>query len=148
MAHIVFSGVLERYPNLKFLIHHGGSMIPHFSGRIGPGWDQLGSRTPAHQQEDVTGYPLTGRPVDYFKMSYADTALFGAAHALRCALWFFGPDRVLFSVRPREGPRLHPLPHRQRGGTQPHHAPADSDLRRAAVTDEQQEGRLLSRQVR
>ncbi|MEU5043128.1 amidohydrolase family protein [Streptomyces griseorubiginosus] len=108
MARIVFSGVLERYPNLKFLIHHGGSMVPHFSGRVGPGWDQLGSRTPAHQQEDVTGYPLTKRPVDYFKMFYADTALFGAAHALRCAVEFFGPERVLFGsdspYDPEKGP--------------------------------------------
>src|SRR5438445_630477 len=38
MARIVFSGVLERYPDLKLLIHHGGSMVPHFSGRVGPGW--------------------------------------------------------------------------------------------------------------
>ncbi|HEY1347410.1 MAG TPA: amidohydrolase family protein, partial [Streptosporangiaceae bacterium] len=37
MARIVFSGVLERYPDLKLLIHHGGSMVPHFSGRVGPG---------------------------------------------------------------------------------------------------------------
>jgi uncharacterized protein len=42
MARIVFSGVLERYPELKLLIHHGGSMVPHFAGRVGPGWDQLG----------------------------------------------------------------------------------------------------------
>jgi predicted TIM-barrel fold metal-dependent hydrolase len=108
MARIVFSGVLERYPNLKFLIHHGGSMIPHFSGRVGPGWDQLGSRTPAHQRADVTGYPLAKRPVEYFRMFYADTALFGAAHALRCALSFFGPERVLFGsdspYDPQKGP--------------------------------------------
>lgn len=97
MARIVFSGVLERHPGLKFLIHHAGSMIPHFSGRVGPGWDQLGARTPEHQRDDITGYPLTKRPLDYFKMFYADTALFGADHALRCAIEFFGTDRVLFA---------------------------------------------------
>ncbi|WP_260695476.1 amidohydrolase family protein [Streptomyces sp. IB201691-2A2] len=108
MARVVFGGVLERHPTLKLLIHHGGSMIPHFSGRVGPGWDQLGSRTPDHQREDVTGYPLTKRPLDYFKMFYADTALFGAPHALRCALEFFGPDHVLFGsdspYDPEKGP--------------------------------------------
>ena len=46
MARLVFSGVLERHPELKILIHHGGSMVPHFAGRVGPGWDQLGARTP------------------------------------------------------------------------------------------------------
>ncbi|MCW2891614.1 MAG: amidohydrolase [Actinomycetia bacterium] len=38
MARIVFSGVLERYPELKLLIHHGGSIVPHFAGRVGPGY--------------------------------------------------------------------------------------------------------------
>lgn len=108
MARIVFSGVLERHPQLKFLIHHGGSMIPHFAGRVGPGWDQLGARTPEAQKEDITGYPLTKRPIDYFRMFYADTALFGAAHAVRCAIDFFGVDHVLFGsdcpFDPEKGP--------------------------------------------
>lgn len=108
MARLVFSGVLERNPALKLLIHHGGSMVPHFSGRVGPGWDQLGARTPEEQSADVTGYPLTKRPVEYFKMMYADTAMFGAAHALRCSIDFYGADRVLFSsdspYDPERGP--------------------------------------------
>lgn len=108
MARIVFGGVLERHPELKFLIHHGGSMIPHFSGRVGPGWDQLGARTPDEHREDIAGPPLTKRPIDYFRMFYADTALFGAEHALRCSLEFFGTDRVLFAsdspYDPEKGP--------------------------------------------
>ena len=107
MARMVFSGKLERHPNLKFLIHHGGSMIPHFSGRVGPGWDQLGSRTPEDRKGEVA-HELTRRPVDYFKMFYADTALMGAQHAIRCALEFFGPEHVLFAsdspYDPEKGP--------------------------------------------
>ena len=108
MARIVFSGVLERCPQLKLLIHHGGSMVPHFSGRVGPGWDQLGARTPEQQREDIEGYSLTKRPLDYFKMMYADTALFGAAHALKCSIDFYGVDHVLFGsdspYDPEKGP--------------------------------------------
>lgn len=108
MARIVFSGVLERYPELKLLIHHGGSMVPHFSGRVGPGWDQLGARTPEDQKEDIEGYPLSRRPIDYFRMMYADTAMFGAAHALRCSIDFYGTDHVLFAsdspYDPERGP--------------------------------------------
>jgi len=37
------------------------------------------------------------RPVDYFRMFYADTALFGADGATRCGLEFFGVDHVLFA---------------------------------------------------
>jgi predicted TIM-barrel fold metal-dependent hydrolase len=108
MARMVFSGVLERYPRLKFLIHHGGSMVPHFAGRIGPGWDQLGARTPVDQRQDVEHYPLAKRPVDYFRMFHVDTALFGAAHAVRCSIDFFGVDHVLFAsdspFDPEQGP--------------------------------------------
>ncbi len=108
MARLVFSGHLERHPGLKLLIHHGGSMIPHFAGRVGPGWDQLGSRTPDENREEIEHYPLSRRPLDYFKMFYADTALFGAQHAVRCCLDFFGPDRVLFAsdspFDPEKGP--------------------------------------------
>lgn len=108
MSRIVFGGVLERHPGLKFLIHHGGSMVPHFAGRVGPGWNQLGARTPEEHKDDLDGYPLTKRPIDYFRMFYADTALFGARHALRCTVEFFGTDRVLFAsdspYDPERGP--------------------------------------------
>jgi aminocarboxymuconate-semialdehyde decarboxylase len=108
MSRIVFGGVLERHPTLKFLIHHGGSMVPHFAGRVGPGWDQLGERTPDSQRELIDGYPLSKRPIEYFKMFYADTAMFGAAHALRCVVDFYGADRVLFGsdspFDPEKGP--------------------------------------------
>lgn len=96
MARMVFSGVLERHPDIKFLIHHGGSVVPHLAGRVGPGLDQLGARTPPEQEDDVDHPPLSRRPIDYFKMFYVDTALFGARHAIECCLEFFGPDRLLF----------------------------------------------------
>lgn len=108
MARVVFSGVLERHPDLMLLIHHGGSMVPHFSGRVGPGWDQLGARTPSEQSADIEGYPLTKRPIEYFRMMYVDTAMFGAAHALRCSVDFYGADHVLFGsdspYDPERGP--------------------------------------------
>jgi aminocarboxymuconate-semialdehyde decarboxylase len=82
-------------------------MIPHFSGRVGPGWDQLGSRTPEERKSEVAN-ELTRRPLDYFKMFYADTALMGAQHAIRCALEFFGPEQMLFAsdspYDPEKGP--------------------------------------------
>ncbi|HEY2600938.1 MAG TPA: amidohydrolase family protein [Thermoleophilaceae bacterium] len=107
MARLVFAGLFDRLPGIKILTHHGGGMTPHFAGRVGHGWDQLGARTPPDEAEDVA-HDLEGRPLDYFKRFYADTAMFGAAPAIRCALEFFGPDQMLFAsdspFDPEKGP--------------------------------------------
>ena len=95
MAHLVFSGLFDRYPEIKIITHHLGGMIPYFEGRVGPGWDQLGART---SDEDYTLLlkKLKKRPLDYFRLFYADTALFGAREATALGLKFFGAERVLF----------------------------------------------------
>jgi len=96
MSRIVFSGLLDKFPNLKIITHHMGGMIPYFEGRVGYGWDVLGSRT-----SDVDYVSLLKsmkkRPIDYFRMFYADTALFGGQAATKCGLDFFGVDHVLFA---------------------------------------------------
>jgi predicted TIM-barrel fold metal-dependent hydrolase len=96
MARLVFSGLFERLPHLKIIAHHMGAMIPYFEGRIRHGWAQLGTRSTG---EDYTGTMRVLRKplVDYFRMYYVDTALFGCPAALRCGLEFFGMDRVLFA---------------------------------------------------
>jgi uncharacterized protein len=96
MARFVFSGYLDKFPTLKLITHHMGGMIPYFEGRVGYGWDQLGTRT---SDMDYTALlkSLKKRPIDYFRQFYADTALFGAAAATRCGFDFFGADRVVFA---------------------------------------------------
>jgi predicted TIM-barrel fold metal-dependent hydrolase len=96
MAHIVFEGLFDRHPELKIITHHMGGMIPYFEGRVGPGWDQLGART-SDVDYSLLLRKLAKRPIDYFRLFYADTALFGATEATRCGLRFFGPERVLFA---------------------------------------------------
>jgi len=107
MARIAFSGLFDRHPGLRILTHHGGGTVPHLEGRIAGGWDQLGARTPADEHDDVAN-DLKRRPLDYFKMFYADTALFGAPNAIATALAFFGPERILFAsdspFDPERGP--------------------------------------------
>ena len=107
MARLVFAGYFDRFPNLKIIAHHMGAMIPYFAGRVGPGWDQLGART-SDKDYSVVLKSLAKRPFDYFKMFYADTALFGAYDATVCGLKFFGVDRVLFAsdapFDPEKGP--------------------------------------------
>jgi uncharacterized protein len=97
MARLLFSGLFDRHPNLKIIVHHLGGMVPHFSGRVGGGLDQLGRRT--DNPEDVAARSkLRKRPIDYFRMFYGDTALFGPWAPIECGLDFFGVDHVLFGT--------------------------------------------------
>jgi aminocarboxymuconate-semialdehyde decarboxylase len=97
MARLLFSGLFDRHPNLKIIVHHLGGMVPHFAGRVGGGLDQLGRRTDDADDAAARGR-LQKRPIDYFRMFYGDTALFGPAHAVECGLEFFGVDHVLFGT--------------------------------------------------
>ncbi len=99
IARLVFSGVLDRHPGLNIVTHHLGGIIPYLEGRIGPLWDQLGSRTDGAEGDSYRAIlrSLKLRPVDYFRRLHADAAVGGSAGALRCGIDFFGPDRVMFA---------------------------------------------------
>jgi uncharacterized protein len=108
MARLVFSKTLDKYSDLKIIVHHLGAMVPYFEGRVGPGWDQLGART---TDEDYVALrkSLKKRPLDYFKQDfYADSAVFGSRAATVCGLEFYGVDRVVFAsdspFDPEKGP--------------------------------------------
>jgi len=97
MGRLVFSGLFDRHPDLVVITHHLGAMIPFCEGRIGGGLDQLGSRSDDPEDAAALGR-LRKRPIDYFRMFYGDTALFGAWHAMESGLAFFGADHVLFGT--------------------------------------------------
>lgn len=106
MTRLVFAGIFDSLPNLKIITHHMGAMIPYFAARL-DGLDQLGART-MDEDHELVRHALRRRPVDYFHMFYADTALFGSVPAMECGLAFFGVDRVLFGTDmpfdPEHGP--------------------------------------------
>ena len=93
MTRLVLSGVLEKYPKLKIIIHHCGAMVPYFSERIVNHYHQSEMRNKTNFTVDLT------EPVaDYFRRFYTDTALIGNTPALMCAHHFFGPDHILFGT--------------------------------------------------
>jgi uncharacterized protein len=103
MARLVFAGVFDRHPDLRILTHHLGGMIPYFDGRIGPGMEFLGSRTADEDYRTVLS-SLEKPHLEYFKMFYADTALFGGVSGIGGGLEFFGADRVVFASDAPFGP--------------------------------------------
>ena len=107
MGRLVFSGIFDLHPNLVIITHHLGAMLPYFEGRAGFGLDQLGSRTEDADDAAALGR-IRRRPLDYFRMFYGDTALFGALPATECGLAFFGADHLLFGTDmpfdPEKGP--------------------------------------------
>jgi predicted TIM-barrel fold metal-dependent hydrolase len=99
MARLVYSGCFDRHPGLRVITHHAGAMIPHFAGRLASPLED--------PDRDAIMAGLKADPIDYFRRFYADTAMFGASHAVRCALEFFGVDHVLFGTdMPLGGPTV------------------------------------------
>jgi uncharacterized protein len=94
MVRLVFAGIFEKFPTIKFITHHLGGMVPYFSDRLivhyNNGLQRLGA-------DHFPG--LTKHPVEYFRMFYADTAINGNSnYSLECGLAFFGEDHVLFGT--------------------------------------------------
>ena len=93
MTRLVFAGIFEKFPTLKFITHHLGGMIPYYAGRIVVHYDEGLERL---GQKVFQG--LKKHPIEYFKMFYSDTAINGNVSGVRCGYDFFGEDRLLFGT--------------------------------------------------
>ena len=93
MLRLVCSGILEKYPNLKFVTHHAGGTVPYLVTRISLLGEfnemRMGYRYEQH---------LTKNIVDYLRMFYNDTAVYGNTPSLMCAYAFCGADHLLFAT--------------------------------------------------
>jgi aminocarboxymuconate-semialdehyde decarboxylase len=81
---IIMGGILERFPNIKFIVSHLGGAIPFLVERI---------------QNCYEAYPecqenLSGPAKDYLKRFYYDTVSFFEP-ALMCAYEFLGAERLV-----------------------------------------------------
>ncbi len=83
-ACLVFSGVLERYPNLKFCLAHGGGFVPYQAGRFVHGW---------HVRQEPKK-KLSKPPTDSLKRFYFDT-ITHSTEVLEFLVGSAGADRVL-----------------------------------------------------
>jgi aminocarboxymuconate-semialdehyde decarboxylase len=83
-AHLIFGGVIERFPRLKILLAHGGGFLPYDLGRLRRG----------RLVRKETKVSMQGSVDDSFRRFLFDT-ITHSAPALRFLVELVGPGRVL-----------------------------------------------------
>ena len=93
MTRLVFSGVLEKYPGLRLVTHHCGGMVPYLEQRIIGSYDHAEMLRGARYKQG-----LTKPPIDYLRMFYNDTAIYGNTPGLMCGYAFCGAEHLVFGT--------------------------------------------------
>lgn len=83
-AKLVFAGVPERYPKIRWVLSHLGGAIPYLAERLDRGFEAF-----PECRANIRRPPST-----YLKSFYYDTVNFDV-HALRLAVEFAGADHIL-----------------------------------------------------
>ena len=86
-AHLIFNGVIERHPNLKIVVVHGGGYLPAYAGRMDHGW---------RAREDVSEN-VPDLPGDYLRKFYFDTMVF-EPDQLKFLVDKYGADHMLLGT--------------------------------------------------
>ncbi len=94
MYYLVTSGIFNEFPDIKFITHHCGSMVPTFAKRTK--WIMAA----APRKND-----MVRNPEEHFRKFYNDTALYGNTDALMLGYAYFGVDHLLFATDAPLGPR-------------------------------------------
>jgi predicted TIM-barrel fold metal-dependent hydrolase len=82
---LVFSGTVQRFPELRIVHPHLGGVLPYLAARV-----DFEYKAPWTGNEE-----MEAPPTEYLRAFYTDTVADNPA-ALRMALDFYGPERVLF----------------------------------------------------
>jgi aminocarboxymuconate-semialdehyde decarboxylase len=83
LSHLIFSGVLDRHPELKIVVAHGGGYLPTYPGRADHGW---------LVRPEARG--CADRPSTYLRRLWFDSLVHDPA-VLRHLVEAVGADRVL-----------------------------------------------------
>ena len=93
MIRLTYSGVMEKYPGLKIITHHAGAMIPFLQQRVIDFADFGEMRMKTNLKQN-----LRKPVVDYLKMFYVDTAIYGNTPGLMCSYSLYGAAHMLFAT--------------------------------------------------
>lgn len=96
-SRLVYSGIFQRCPNLRIILHHAGGMLPMMGGRLDNGLQLYSTRTSPEFQHLVKS-PVQGLDQGKeFRKYFADSATFGSQAAIECGISFFGLDHMVFA---------------------------------------------------
>jgi len=87
VSHLIFGGVLERYPGLKLCVAHGGGYLPAYWGRMDHAW----------RERDDCRQIITKPPSEYLRRIYFDTVVFDRRQ-VDFLLQIYGPERLLMGT--------------------------------------------------
>lgn len=88
LHHLIFDGTLEKFPELKIIVAHGGGYLPAYSGRIDHAY---GARP------DCRGNKLNHKPSDYLKRMFFDTVVF-SFDQLKYLIDKFGANHIVMGT--------------------------------------------------
>lgn len=103
MARLVYGGVFERFPDLTFVTHHLGGMVPYYAKRI-EGMNEEVGRYRSLGISKQSPVQLTGNIADHFRKFYNDTMVNGSLSAMECGLDFFGAEHLMYGTDFPMGP--------------------------------------------
>lgn len=96
-SRLVYSGIFQRCPDLRIVLHHAGGMLPLEEGRLENGLKLYSTRTAPDQQQLVESPVKDKIQIDEFRKFYADCATFGSRAAIECAINLFGVSNMVFA---------------------------------------------------
>lgn len=96
-SRLAYSGLFQRCPKLRVVLHHAGGMLPMEAGRLDNGLKLYGTRSAADKQY-LTASPIRERNQGQeFRKFIADCATFGSPSAIRAGVDFFGVENMVFA---------------------------------------------------
>lgn len=96
-SRLVYSGIFQRCPDLRIVLHHAGGMLPLEEGRMEHGLKLYSTRTAPDQQQLVESPVKDKIQINEFRKFYADCATFGSKAAIECAINLFGISNMVFA---------------------------------------------------
>jgi aminocarboxymuconate-semialdehyde decarboxylase len=89
ISHLIFEGVMDRFPNLKISFAHGGGFLPSYAARMDNGCGRVA--------RDCAGPVLKKKPSEYLRQMYFDSLVF-TPEALRHLVAECGASQIMIGT--------------------------------------------------